>query len=246
MTPFARALLALLLASAAPARAGELDVKPILVELGPQARTALLAVRNSGEAPLRVQVRVAAWEQDAEGVMRLAATTAVLAFPPLLEIAPGATRNVRVGTELAPGAMERSFRVFLEELPPAAEAAGAEVRVLTRVGIPVFVAPAARAARAVIAPPELARGRLEVVLRNEGTVRVRPSTVRLELRDAAGRPLLEKALESWYVLAGGERRYQVALERAVCVAARTATVTATLDTGEVKASAPVSPDACGP
>lgn len=250
MILLSRAILTLLLAAAVPARAGQIDVKPILVELGPRGRTALLEVRNSGTTPLRVQVRTAAWAQDAAGAMRVEPTTELLAFPPLLEIAPGTSRNVRVGTELARGPVERSFRVFLEELPPPADVSSAEVRVLTRISIPVFVAPAAPVVRAVVAPPVAAAGRLTAVLRNEGNARVRPSAVHLLVRDAAGGPLLERDLEAWYVLAGGERRYEVALGDAVCAGARaaavTATVSVTLDTGEVKASAPIPPGACGP
>jgi fimbrial chaperone protein len=250
MTLLARAILTLLLAAAAPARAGQIDVKPILVELGPRGRTALVEVRNAGTTPLRVQVRTAAWAQDAAGAVRVEPTTELLAFPPLLGIAPGTRRNVRVGTELAPGPVERSFRVFLEELPPPADAGAAEVRVLTRISIPVFLAPAAPVVRAVVAPPAVSAGRLTALLRNEGNARFRPSAVRLVVRGAAGGPLLEQDLEGWYVLAGGERRYEVALGEAVCTAARaaavTATVTATLDTVEVKASAPIPPGACGP
>jgi fimbrial chaperone protein len=243
----AHAALLLALASApAAARAGELSVSPILVELSARTPTALLKLRNEGARPVRLQVHTHAWSQDARGEMALPTTQEVVAYPPLLELAPGASRNVRIGTTATAGPAERSFRLIVEELPAAQpDAAGAAVHVLTRLSIPVFVAPVAPQAKAELSAAREGR-RVRFTLRNTGTVRVRPSSIRAALRGADDGALETREEKAWYVLAGGVREYDVEVSAATCPATRRVELTVLLEHETLTASAPVPPDACGP
>lgn len=226
------------LATLVNARAAELDVTPVLVELSPEAPTALLSVRNAGERPVRLQLRVFAWAQKSDGAMELSATTDVAAYPALVEIPAGAERKLRLGaTAPQPGPRERSYRAFIEELPPPAAAAGTQVQVLTRIGIPIFVRPQSWTRKPELGLLDAPAGRVRVALRNSGSVRIRPRTVRLAAYDGAGKAVGAVELPSWYVLAGGERIYDAALPAGSCPAARKVTVTAQLDGGDVETSA---------
>src|SRR5437870_13055774 len=104
----------LLLGLAGSVRAAALGIDPILVELSPAAPTALLALRNEGSEPVRLQVSAFTWAQNLEGEMQLAPTSELVLFPPLLEIAPGEERKIRVGTTAAFGPAEKSFRVLVD------------------------------------------------------------------------------------------------------------------------------------
>jgi fimbrial chaperone protein len=224
-------------AAARPAAAGDLELSPILVELSARSRTALVSVRNAGGAPMRYQARAYAWAQGTDGAMDLVPARDLVVFPPLLELAPGEARNLRVGADATPGAAERAWRLVVEELPRRDVAQDTQVQVLTRVGVPVFFAPAKPAASGELAVLSRDGARVRVALRNTGTVRLRPTAVALSLRDAAGAPVHERALEAWYVLAGGERVYEVDLPAAACAKASELVVTATLDAGTIEARA---------
>jgi fimbrial chaperone protein len=231
-------LLAAALVAPGATRAGDLELSPILVELSARSRTALVTLRNGGSAPMRYQVRAFSWDQKADGGMELTPTRELVLFPPLLELAPGESRNLRVGTQSEPGAAERTWRIFVEELPRADDADAANrVQVLTRVGVPVFLAPTRRLSKVelVFLPPE--PGRVRLALRNGGSVRVRPSAVKLALVAADGSPVLEKTLDAWYVLAGGQRIYEVELPEGACAGAATAVASATLESGAIEARA---------
>ena len=71
---------------------------------------------------------------------------ALVFFPALLSLGPGKERKIRVGSTIPAGAAERTYRIFVEELPPARVSkvanAGTQVRVLTKMGVPIFVQPA--------------------------------------------------------------------------------------------------------
>ncbi len=225
----------LALAAAGAASAGELEIAPVLVELGPTARTALVTVRNAGAATARYQVKGFEWGQSPDGQMALSPAGELVLFPPLVELQPGESRNVRVGTSAAPGQRERSWRVFVEEMPRAEEAGASRVQVLTRVGIPVFLEPQARASRGEVA--FLARdGRnVRFAVRNLGTVRLRPQEVRLVLKAPDGKVAFEKVLDAWYVLAGGERVYDVEVPPEACARGEEIAAVAILEAGTLEA-----------
>ncbi|WP_242343675.1 fimbrial biogenesis chaperone [Anaeromyxobacter terrae] len=242
MRPLLRAARALLvLAALAPtaARAGDLDVSPVNVELSGGARTALMSLRNGGGAPARYQIRAYRWAQKPDGAMDLSPTRELAVFPPLLELAAGEARSLRIGTDVAPAAAERTWRIFIEELPRAESAEdAAHVRVLTRIGVPVFLAPTARVERGELAFLGRDGSRVRFALRNPGTVRLRPRSVSLALVAADGARLFERSLEAWYVLAGGERVYEVEVPAEACARAATVVASAALERGAIEARAP--------
>jgi fimbrial chaperone protein len=247
-----RALAAALAASLAgvlswPARAtgGDLAISPVVVDLG-AARSVLVSVRNNAAERGRYQIRVYRWEESALGEMRLEPATDLIVFPAMLDLAPGQERKLRVGTSTAPGPRERSWRFFLEEILPAVtREEGTLIRTRLRVGIPVFLAPERTLAGAEIAGLGVERGRVTFLVRNGGSVRIRTGEVKVSLADARGDVLFEKRFEGWYVLAGGDRLYQVEPPREAC--RRAASVTA-VATGEqtFEATRAVPSGACGP
>lgn len=230
-------------------RAAELQIHPVSVDLSAAEPRATLTLRNAGKEPARIEIQATAWSQGIDGEVQTAPTDELLVFPPLLGLAPGEERNLRVGTTARPGTAERTYRIFLQELPPP-ERPGEpqQVRVLSRIGIPVFVAPERPAARAALADLRAAGGKAAFTLRNQGTIRVRPAEVQLSGRGADGQLLFARALDAWYVLAGGERRYELAIPAGECRALRQLQVQVELGSGKppLHAEQVVGEGACAP
>jgi fimbrial chaperone protein len=179
--------------------------------------------------------------------MKLDPTKELLVFPPVLELAPGQEKKIRIGTTAAPGARERTWRVFVEEILPATTAQEANrVRTRLRVGIPVFLAPVRPLAGGEIVGLGVERGKITFLLKNAGTVRIRPTTVRVVATDAADKPVFEKSFQGWYVLAGGDRLYEIDLPADACAKAKAVAATAVLDQQSIEARQPVAGGACAP
>jgi fimbrial chaperone protein len=228
------------------ALAQALSVSPVKVALSGSTRSALVSVHNEHPEARRYQLKVFAWSQRADGEMALAPTKDVVVFPKLVTIGAGERRNLRVGTTTVPGATEKTYRVFIEELPPPARPGQSAVQVLTRIGVPVFVAPTAERVSTEVGTPTLKAGKLALELRNTGTVYVRPETIEAQALGARGEHLFSHRWPSWYVLAGDVRRYEVALPADVCGRVRTLSVRVVSAAGDKTQALATPSGACGP
>jgi len=132
----------LALGLASGAAATTYSVSPTRVVLTTAMRSQLVTIKNESDRPLRFQLSMMAWSQDPAGAMQLAPTEDVVYFPSLLTLEKGEERKVRVGTAVPAGSVERSYRLFIEELPPAERPdQSGVVRILTRTSIPSSFSP---------------------------------------------------------------------------------------------------------
>jgi fimbrial chaperone protein len=223
-----------------------LEVTPIQVELTSATPNNLVTLHNLGSEAVRYQVSVFAWQQSPRGEMRLSKTKDVLFFPSLLTIGPGERRNLRVAAAAPFEPVEKTYRMFVEQLPGAPDPSRTAVRVLTRVGIPVYLEPGTLAATAELDPPVVAGRRISFVLRNTGNVRIRPDLVRVIGRGEKDEIVFEQAVPAWYVLAGGERAFDAEAPAEGCGRVRTVSVAVTLASGNLAKQIAASGGACGP
>jgi fimbrial chaperone protein len=218
MKTFAVVVVALVVA--AEASASSFNVSPTQVYLSGRDASALLTLRNETDEPLRFQLSAFAWDQQRSGEMALAPTTDVVFFPALLTLGPREERKIRVGRVVGVADAERTYRLFVEELPPleTLTSAGGEVRVLTKMGIPIFVRPPKETVAATVGTVEHVDGAVTFTLSNSGTVHIVPTSV--TVRGFAGTErVFEGQLPAWYVLAGGSRDFAYNLPRPECARA---------------------------
>jgi fimbrial chaperone protein len=202
------------------ASASSFNVSPTQVYLSGKDSSALLTLRNDSDQPLRFQLSAFAWDQQRSGEMALAPTSDVVFFPALLTLGPREERKIRVGRVVGAGDAERTYRLFVEELPSleAINGNGGEVKLLTRMGIPIFVRPLRETVAATISTVEHVDGALTFTITNSGTVHIVPTSIVVRgLAD--GRPVFEGQLQSWYILAGGLRDLAYQLPRPDCTRA---------------------------
>jgi fimbrial chaperone protein len=194
-----------------PAVAATFQVSPINLTLAAAAPSTLLAIINESTDVLRFQLTAFAWEQGDEGQAVLSDTDDIIFFPSLLSVPAGEQRNVRIGSSLQQAASERTYRLFVEELPSMVVAgtrrAGTEIRVLTRMSIPIFMTPPTVTTGAEVANIGIDNTTLAFALRNTGNVHLVPGTVQVRGINAAGKTTFQRATASGYVLAGGQRTY---------------------------------------
>jgi fimbrial chaperone protein len=235
LRPIAAAAL-LMLGSASGASAATFTVNPTQIFLSGKTTTALLTLRNDSDESLRFQLTAFAWQQTPSGEMTLTATQDVVFFPALLTLAPKEERRIRVGTTVAAAAQERTYRIFVEELPQADGPKANAVRVLTKMGIPIFIRPAKEVATADLRDLVLRAGALHFSLDNRGSVHFVPQRVVVRAAGASGERLAEQELKAWYILAGGRREFDVAAPAEQCARVASLSVEVEFDSNVLKES----------
>lgn len=235
---------------ALPTAAATFKVSPIQIYLYAGKTTELLAVENQSSEPVRLQVTAFGWSQSPRGDIELAPTVDVVFFPALLTLEAGKERKIRIGVSKPAGAVERTYRVFVEELPPLEKPSQAgnrsEVKVLTRFGVPIFVQPAKVTKSGAIENAKLDSGTVKFQVRNTGNAAFSLLSVRISGAGADGKQTFENQAAGWYVLAGGERIYEIAIPPADCRRTKTISLEAKTERDTWKASVAVAPEACGP
>lgn len=213
-------LLGLALSPAALPRAATFTIKPTQVVLSAKTPSVLVTLHNTSSETLRFQLSLFGWAQRPNGEMELTPTEDLVWFPTLLQLAPGEERKVRVGSATSIASTEKTYRLFIEELPPMqtpqAGPSGTQVRILTRIGIPIFLQPAKLEAGGHIEALAIRHGQLSFQVKNVGNVHFVVQAVRISGFTAAEEQVFERQLDGWYVLAGGRRIYQLELPEGDC------------------------------
>ena len=190
----------LALVCAGVALAGTFQVNPIRITLSSRSSSSLLTVRNDSMEKVRFQVGVFEWDQSPDGEMLLNPTEDLIFFPNLLAIDPGDERNIRVGTNRSIVSTEKSYRIFVEELPPAEKSEAQGIRILTKMGVPIFIQPAKQLLQGQIEQMKLGEGKFYFEIKNVGNVHFFPRFVRVQGKDPMGETLLGRELQPWYIL----------------------------------------------
>jgi fimbrial chaperone protein len=223
---------AILLALALPlgAQAGSFQVNPIGLTLSAARSTGVVTVTNDGDSPTVVQLEIVAWSQE-NGQDVYTPIRNLLATPPIFTMAAGAQQTVRVGMMSKPDAKtETAYRLYMQEVPPPKESK--DLRVLLRVGIPVFVEPAMTTTPEIHwSARRLSATEISVEAVNEGTAHVQIQNLKLGVGTEA-KPLAERT--GGYVLPGQHGSWNCTL-RVPLAAGEPLTLTADTDRGTLHA-----------
>lgn len=199
-------VLIVLLVAPLAVQAASFSVSPIRIKLSATHHTDVLKVTNKGDASTLIQAQVAVWTQK-DGHSSYAATRDLLATPPIFQLTAGGEQVIRIGMRKPPDPnVETAYRLFLTEVPPAPTPGHPELHFALRMGIPVFIAPSAKAPVMALQWHEnrLSPTKLEVSAVNTGNVHVQVLKFTLDLpapqkpiERRAGNYLLPGTTVSW-------------------------------------------------
>jgi fimbrial chaperone protein len=178
--------------------------------------------------------------------MQLAPTDDIVFFPTLLTLGKGEERKIRIGSATSFGATEKTYRLFVEELPPAEKpTTPGIVTVLTKMGIPIFLEPAKPIVRASLSELTLTEGAFGFQIQNSGTIHVLPQSIKVRGLGEQGEAVLEREASAWYVLSGGMRLFEVPLPKPECERLRSLVVEVSIGDKTLREQLQTPSGACG-
>jgi fimbrial chaperone protein len=189
------------------------------------------------------------WSQDDEGRDAYAPTQAIVLFPKIVTMGAHAEQLIRLGYQgPAPTDRERSYRVYLTELP-VSRPGDTTLKMAMRLGVPVFISPAEGKATLEIAGTRVSQAVAQLQVKNTGRHHAYLQTIRVVGRAASGGEVFTTDASGWYVLPGRERTFPIELPNPEC--ARAATLQFSLrysnrdvDQPPASSSASVTPSDC--
>jgi fimbrial chaperone protein len=222
--------------------AGQFGVSPIRLDLDRGAKTGAVTISNDEtDKPLQVQMKLFAWTQDADGKDQYEESGDLTFFPRMMTLPPQEQRLLRAGIRLPPGTTERSYRLFVEEIPEPGKgtAAGAQVSVAIRFGVPIFVGPLKENAQGMIDKAAVTKGTLQVLVRNTGNVHFMIQTLTARSGDT-----FNNEVSGWYLLPGASRNHSISIPKDVCLKLSKVDVTVKTDKLELTRSVDIDKSMC--
>lgn len=193
---------------------GNFRVTPSVVELDRSSKSGVVNVINDDTEPLSLQVKLFEWSEDAEGADKYVESTDLVYFPRIMTVDAGTERILRVGIKAPAVERERTYRVFIEEIPPPKKpdsGNAALVAVAIRFGVPIFVRPVKEDLRAEIVKTVVKDGVLELAVKNTGNAHLIIKAIHIKGADARGGQVFSRDINGWYLLSGVTRLYSTDL-----------------------------------
>jgi fimbrial chaperone protein len=209
---------------ASPAFSSNFRVEPTSLELSGSAKSGAFTVLNDADDKLNVQISAKEWAQDAEGKDVYGEARDVVFFPKIMTVEAHGQRAIRIGIKTPPALQEKTYRLFVEEIPspnkaPDVKTAGKISGGLTiafRYSTPIFVKPVRPQESCVIDKIGMSRGAAKAIVTNTGNVHVKLLAVRFTGKAADGKVLYSKEFAGWYLLRGRSRSYEASVPKELC------------------------------
>ena len=209
-------LYGVLLFASFPALAGDFQVSPITLELGRGTNSGVFTVINEGQEKINFQIAVSEWTQDSTGKDVYSETTDIIFFPKIMTLEVGEQRVIRVGLKGPWGREEKTYRIFIEQIPSREKSAGVNIAVSIRFAPPIFVKPAEIKTSGAIDTIQLARGKISAVVRNTGNVHFRITSIWIKGRSASGAEVFSQEIAGWYLLNHVARNIEASFPQEKC------------------------------
>jgi fimbrial chaperone protein len=203
------AVVAGILLSAAHGYCGQWRVAPARIFLDRDIKSSVITVVNEGDEKVNLQGKAMEWTQDAEGKDVFKETTDLVFFPRMLLMNKGEQKIIRAGMKIPAAAKEKTYRLFIEEIPQPRKGPAdvAQLTVAVRFGVPVFVKPLKEEVKGEIAQAALAKGVVSVAVKNAGNTHFRISDITLKGTNSQGAETFATKIDGWYLLADAARSY---------------------------------------
>jgi len=234
------------LCTASQAPAGNFRVTPIRLELDRGAKSGAITVINEGTETMNFQVSVSEWTQDDKGKDVYADTADMIFFPKILSVEPRGQRVIRVGTKGPSPVKEKTYRLFIEEIPAPAtgQAKQSTLSIAIRFAPPIFRVPVSPQRSGTIERADVSRGVITAVVKNTGTAHFLISSITARGIAADGSEVFSLDVKGWYLLQGASRTYEITVPLEKCIRASRIDLTVQSDTVTLNRTVDVRAEMC--
>lgn len=141
-----------------------------------------------------------------------------------MTVDPNSQRAIRIGLKTPPSSKEKTYRLFVEEIPVQKKAEEMDTKknikagltIAFRFSMPIFVKPLKLQESCVIDKVEMSKSTAKAIVRNTGNVHVKLRTVKFSGKSADDKELFSKEIAGWYILNGLSFSYEAVVPEEIC------------------------------
>jgi fimbrial chaperone protein len=235
-----------------PAIAADFQIQPTTLDLGGSVKSGVFSVINNGNDQIDFQVSVKEWNQDEKGKDVYVDTKEIVFFPKVMSVEANGQRAVRIGVKAPPSPKEKTYRLFVEEIPTPKKTSDVKLQgkiqagltIAFRFSMPIFVKPLRPQESYVLDRIEMSKGAVKAIVKNTGNVHVKLSAVKFSGKTAGGKELYSKEVAGWYILHGLSLPYEAAVPKELCRQLATIDVSAQTENGNINGALNVQKNMC--
>jgi len=202
----------------------EFQIQPTTMEIGGKVKSGVFSVINNGNEKIDFQVSLKEWNQDEKGKDVLADTNDIVFFPKIMSVEPNSQRAVRIGLKAPPSAREKTYRLFVQEIPTPKKLTDEEgkkeikagVSIAFRFSMPIFVKPLKPQESFVFDSIEMSKGVVKANVKNTGNIHIKTRAIKFSGKDTEGKEIFSKEVAGWYILNGLSIPYEAEIPKDVC------------------------------
>jgi fimbrial chaperone protein len=203
------------------ASAGSFKAVPVRLFVDVKSKTAVLRIVNQGDERVTVQLDAKSWRQDETGQDTYRETADIIFFPKIATLEKGEERIIRIGYRGKQEQVEKTYRLFMQELP-VTESGGMALQLALTITIPIFVEPEKEEKAAWIAETAgFSEEALRIKVRNNSNRHIVVSRITVVGLDESGREIFSRDAAGWYTLAQTSRIYAVPIPHEECLKVKT-------------------------
>jgi fimbrial chaperone protein len=223
----------------------DFTIAPVRIFFDTGTTTAILTLTNKSEEDLTLQLKSFTWLQDEEGKDVYSPTEDIVFFPKIFKIGKDEEKLVRLGTKIPHGNYEKTYRLFLEEVPePQQQAKGAAVKILMRVGVPIFIVPLQEEVKGAIAKADLQKSVLSLTVTNEGNSHFIIRNINAKGINDGGNDIFNIETGGGYLHASGAKSFMIEIPADSCLQAKTLEISITTDKLSMDEKIEISKEMC--
>jgi len=194
------------------------QVTPMRLELEAGGNFGNITVYNSGESSMDMQVKAMTWSQSgSNGDDQLQPTKKLTFFPKIFSIPAKGKQVIRVGYQGKVEGNEKSFRLFIRELPvDITGQTGA--RFVVQISMPAFIYSkgVAQPKKPLITGIEVDNGKLVARAKNPNQRYYSMNKIEI-LGKKGNEQVYDTEVGGWYVLAGASRIFPLGISQKDCL-----------------------------
>lgn len=230
----------------------DFQVQPTTLDMSSKVKSGVFSVINKGEEKVDFQVSVKEWNQDEKGKDIYADTKEIIFFPKVMTVDPNSQRAIRVGLKTPPSSKEKTYRLFVEEIPVQKKAEEMDTKknikagltIAFRFSMPIFVKPLRPQEVCTIDKVAMSNGTVKAIVKNTGNVHVKLRNLKFSGKAADGKEVYIKEIAGWYILNGLSSSYEAAVPVEVCGQLAKIEVNAQMEKDNIKGILNVQKNMC--